>query len=861
MTTGTSRIKQVLHGLGSILSKIGLAVAAAFATTYITNYIKKLREGYSAIQKDAVKVETSTVAVKNLSGAFKKVAVTAGGATAAIATVSIAIIALSAAVTLVIAALTIVSTVLTVFGSVIFAAVKNTAVFAAEFKRLQLSALAVGEMFGFTKDETRKLTDELVASGIQTDVANKAYINFAREGLKVSLLPALARGAQNLAMFAESGETSSDMLERLLDGILTLNPLMLRTAGLAVDLDVAYKKYADTLGVTSDKLTIMQQREAAMSAVMEKLKGVTGLYELSQRTAAGQMMSNIRIINEFKAALGMPFQDTLYTVVKAFNDLIKVWTIAIQPGGQFYLVLVSISDITMFLARRVSGLLSGLTKLLGLTGVGTQSIADAAIQSAEGLDSAAGAAKELAKNIEDSSKKAGGALAAFDQLDVLLQKEAEKPAVVEVIDTTGVETGVGAATASVSELTKSVSWLEEIWEKFKKSWVWTFILNSIEGVLHILMGIIDLLKGKWSEAWEHFKEAAKLYWENLKLLWSVFASWFDEHVLQPLITWFKDAWEKIKTYAKVAWEWVKETWRAFADWFKQFVLDPAKKFFTELWDNIVNGAKDAWLKITLKWEELGEWFEENVKEPLSASFSEALKNVKRFFDDAWTHITELWKDLGAWYREHVTDPIKKFFTDLWDNIKTKASDAWQGIVDKWNAITAWFNDNIISPLREKWDTMLNWLGDKWGVIFTGIKDFVKNRVNDIIGFMNRMIESIVGGMNSIIGAANTIGNIVPGWWHIPNIIVPRIPYLATGAVIPPNSQFMAVLGDQKTGRNIEAPEELIRQIIREEVGKIQAEVTINFAGTLASLVRELKPYIDKENTRVGGNLIKSGVVG
>ena len=42
--------------------------------------------------------------------------------------------------------------------------------------------------------------------------------------------------------------------------------------------------------------------------------------------------------------------------------------------------------------------------------------------------------------------------------------------------------------------------------------------------------------------------------------------------------------------------------------------------------------------------------------------------------------------------------------------------------------------------------------------------------------------------------------------------------LAKGAVIPPNKKFLAVLGDQSHGRNLEAPEDLIRQIVREESG-------------------------------------------
>ena len=67
--------------------------------------------------------------------------------------------------------------------------------------------------------------------------------------------------------------------------------------------------------------------------------------------------------------------------------------------------------------------------------------------------------------------------------------------------------------------------------------------------------------------------------------------------------------------------------------------------------------------------------------------------------------------------------------------------------------------------------------------------------------------------------------------HISSVGTARIPYLAQGGVIPPNKEFMAVLGDQKSGNNIEAPESLIRKIVREESGnkgnttyKVQAQV-------------------------------------
>lgn len=85
-----------------------------------------------------------------------------------------------------------------------------------------------------------------------------------------------------------------------------------------------------------------------------------------------------------------------------------------------------------------------------------------------------------------------------------------------------------------------------------------------------------------------------------------------------------------------------------------------------------------------------------------------------------------------------------------------------------------------------------------------------------------------------------------------------IPQLATGAVIPPNKRFMAVLGDQKNGTNLEAPESLIRQIVREETGGDggAVNVSVRFDGSLSGLARYLAPKIEAQRTLHGVDLVK-----
>ena len=85
----------------------------------------------------------------------------------------------------------------------------------------------------------------------------------------------------------------------------------------------------------------------------------------------------------------------------------------------------------------------------------------------------------------------------------------------------------------------------------------------------------------------------------------------------------------------------------------------------------------------------------------------------------------------------------------------------------------------------------------------------------------------------------------------------EIPALARGAVIPPNRKFLAVLGDQNSGTNIEAPLATIEQAVANVLAQQSRNqnITIEFNGNLAALARVLNPHIKSENTRVGGNLV------
>lgn len=182
------------------------------------------------------------------------------------------------------------------------------------------------------------------------------------------------------------------------------------------------------------------------------------------------------------------------------------------------------------------------------------------------------------------------------------------------------------------------------------------------------------------------------------------------------------------------------------------------------------------------------------------------------------------------------------FTEIFGPVLGETLNAFfQNVENIWNSVKRIFGgiiDFITGVFSGDWEKA--WTGIK--DIFFGIWDLlvsiIKIPINAIIGLINGLISGVCLGINTVIKALNSIDFTIPDWvpafggksigFNLTQISPPKIPYLATGAVIPPNAPFVAMLGDQKHGNNIEAPEDLIRKIVREETGgaNISGNVTI-----------------------------------
>lgn len=163
----------------------------------------------------------------------------------------------------------------------------------------------------------------------------------------------------------------------------------------------------------------------------------------------------------------------------------------------------------------------------------------------------------------------------------------------------------------------------------------------------------------------------------------------------------------------------------------------------------------------------------------------------------------------------------------WNFITDKVKEIWDSVKNFWNS--------KIAPVF----TIAFWQ-EKFASIADGLKSAIHRGINAAIGLLNTFIDWVNAKMHFQWGGLNIGGMqlISPGEMQL--FTIPHIPYLAQGAVIPPNREFLAVLGDQSSGNNIEAPESLIRKIVREETRGMSSRRVEELLETLISVVNGIE---------------------
>lgn len=287
-------------------------------------------------------------------------------------------------------------------------------------------------------------------------------------------------------------------------------------------------------------------------------------------------------------------------------------------------------------------------------------------------------------------------------------------------------------------------------------------------------------------------------------------------------------------------------------------------------------AAFLWGLIEDAWNDVVDWWHE-------VAYEDGKFTIKGLLNGIW----EALKNIGQWIKEHIFQPFIDGFKKAFGIASPSKVMAEQGgfVIDGLlNGIKKGIQPviDLFTKLKEKIENILkkisefvsNVFAGDWKDAWSGITDIFKDAWNGIIGFLEDAVNLIIDGINWMISKLNTFSITTPEWlnklsvtkglggktfgFNIPTLASVQLPRLASGAVIPPNREFMAVLGDQKSGTNIETPlatmVQAFKQAINETGGMGGRQITVVMQLDHRELGRAVYNLNNEETQRVGVRL-------
>ena len=239
---------------------------------------------------------------------------------------------------------------------------------------------------------------------------------------------------------------------------------------------------------------------------------------------------------------------------------------------------------------------------------------------------------------------------------------------------------------------------------------------------------------------------------------------------------------------------------------------------------------------------------ENATSSMASDTKTNTESVKRDTDDSFKEVTKTskseWKESYGAVKDALED-MQRDTLEAMKNIMGYIQSYWESVVIDTNLTWETMSRKVDTELsnmagsadiygKQMADNLVRAIGGAETSIIRSLNNII-SRVNGMVGNINNSIAGIESGFTFSYNVQLPNGGRRFGNYHLTLPRVNTVPYLASGAVIPPRSEFLAVLGDQKKGNNLEAPESLLRQIVREESGKGQGvgntyNVTVNASG-------------------------------
>ena len=442
---------------------------------------------------------------------------------------------------------------------------------------------------------------------------------------------------------------------------------------------------------------------------------------------------------------------------------------------------------------------------------------------------------------------------------------------------------------------------------------WDTLANSLSVVGDTFSLIGDILSGDWKGAWEDTKKLVSDFYDIFMDICIDLLPEFSDQFKQGKQDWidvFKTLGEQIgkawDIFKNLSWSDITKAMKDFWNndimgWWKTDVVGKFKDIlggtdgvssptivenFKSGWDGIkdwfmntpVKNVKEAWANINggtlmtnLKegWGDIKKWWVENINPKIIDAYNDITGGTMM------NNLKTGWGDVKKWFVENVNNKIKDAYNDI------TGGTLMSNLKGGWGDVAKWFKDNINVKIKAAYDditggTLMGYLKSGWGDVkkwFTdNIASKIKSAFSGITSGLGGQISSAfktvynkaVGFLNDAIDMINKVGDAIDKTLPGDQIKhIPHIPKLAKGGITGVNSPTLAVVGDNRTQREVVSPLDDLMGMISTAVasamavnngGGGNASSPVNLSIDGRTFARIVKPYLDQESQRIGTNI-------
>lgn len=701
-----------------------------------------------------------------------------------------------------------------------------------------------------------KLTAKQTGSNFMAMAAGMGLANDSASDMAVALTGLSA----DMASFYNVGQ---DVASTALKSIFTGETETLKQFGIVMT-DANLQAYALSKGITKSTADMSQAEKVQLryNYVMSQTALAQGDFAKTSDSWANQTRILSEQWKEFGATIGTVLMNVLLPAVKAINSVLSQLISLAQGAAK------ALSEAFGFELSNSADEAQSIAKSTSQAADNYSDIADNAQQTQEAQEGSLASFDQMNKLNDESKSDSTGVSGAGE----IMQPSG-----------TSVEVDTGKADKKLSDFFKSVrTQFEKLADYLDKNFkpifadIWSGLERESIELAQILGGVFSDIKSLSEPLKAYFiNDFTPLMQTAFSTLGKIGIGLFDSFNKVFSDIWNVAVFPILQNFLTVGLpimtDLSTQIWNTLG-----VLFDNIKEIFDTLWNGVaqpvLNALKtlwcDTWQSISDFWNEWGQ--------PIFDGINESITTIKNIFLNLWETVLKpvfdkLMDVADSVWTEHLKPLLDEFLDFVGTLITSVLSIYNKAIAPVVNWLVSILGPivssvlgkiiktvgNVISNIIDAVKNIISALkgvvlfiagvftGD-WKKAWQGVKkifkgvwdalvDIAKTPINLIIGLINGLTGAVEDALNWIIDGINELSFTTPDWlpgdlggqtfgFDLSQIDIPEIPKLAQGAVIPPNSEFLAVLGDQKRGTNIEAPLDTITQAV------LQALVSYGGAG-------------------------------